>query len=226
MNSAAHRHHHHGPSDEVAGLDEVEVAVAFVDLAGYSVLTEMCGDREAAELAIRLAEQAREALHPGVRLIKTIGDAVMLAAGTADAILATITALAEAASDEGGFLALRAGVHHGTAIIGRDGDLFGHNVNVAARITALAGAGQAVITVPVLPAATRASLPVTSIGPRSLRNISTSVELHAFSLASARRPYDPVCGIGVDPRAAAAHRVRNGRDWWFCSDGCADRFDL
>ena len=47
------RGHHHGARPELDGLEQVEVAVAFVDLAGYSVLTEMCGDHEAAELAPR-----------------------------------------------------------------------------------------------------------------------------------------------------------------------------
>lgn len=36
---------------------------------------------------------------------------------------------------------------------------------------------------------------------------------------------DPVCGMSVDPASAAAHRVHEGRDIWFCNTGCADRFD-
>jgi hypothetical protein len=36
---------------------------------------------------------------------------------------------------------------------------------------------------------------------------------------------DPVCGMAVDPESAAAHRERDGVDFWFCGRGCADRFD-
>ena len=133
-------HGHADRADYLAGLEQREVAVAFIDLAGYSVLTEMCGDQEAAELATRLAAQAHRALQPGTRLVKTIGDAVMLTADTPEAMLATITVLADAAARQDGFLALRAGIHYGSAVV-RDGDLFGHAVNVAARITALAAAG-------------------------------------------------------------------------------------
>lgn len=68
MIAPAHPHHHGARSEELAGLEQVQVTVAFVDLAGYSVLTEICGDQEAAELALALAEQARRALHPGVRV--------------------------------------------------------------------------------------------------------------------------------------------------------------
>ncbi len=36
---------------------------------------------------------------------------------------------------------------------------------------------------------------------------------------------DPVCGMTVDPATAAAHRIRDGVDYWFCGSGCAERFD-
>ncbi len=36
---------------------------------------------------------------------------------------------------------------------------------------------------------------------------------------------DPVCGMGVDPANAAATRNRDGDDYWFCSQGCAETFD-
>ena len=36
---------------------------------------------------------------------------------------------------------------------------------------------------------------------------------------------DPVCGMTVDPAAAAAPRTFDGIDYWFCSAGCAEAFD-
>lgn len=36
---------------------------------------------------------------------------------------------------------------------------------------------------------------------------------------------DPVCGMTVEPHGAAAHRRIDGRDYWFCSGGCAETFD-
>lgn len=52
--------------------------VAFVDLAGFTAMTDTHGDEEAATLAERFAALARLSLGPGERLVKTIGDAVML----------------------------------------------------------------------------------------------------------------------------------------------------
>lgn len=114
-------------------------------------------------------------------------------------------------------------IHYGSAVV-RDGDLFGHAVNVAARITALAGAGHAVITDPILPATSRAGLLATAIGTRNLRNISTPVPLHTLDLAVSPHPVDPVCGVRVD-QATATRRSVGGQQWWFCSTACADRFD-
>lgn len=58
------------------------LTVGFVDLAGYTALTEFHGDILAADLAARFAQLANESLEPGERLVKTIGDAVMLCAPT------------------------------------------------------------------------------------------------------------------------------------------------
>ncbi|WP_234811450.1 adenylate/guanylate cyclase domain-containing protein [Mycolicibacterium elephantis] len=129
----------------MAENDTADATFAFVDLAGFVVLTEICGDRQAARLAGRLTDLARQAARPGVTIVKTIGDAVMLRADTPEPMVATVLDLADRAADEDGFLALRAGIHHGSAVH-RGGDYFGHAVNLAARVTAVAGAGQAVLT--------------------------------------------------------------------------------
>lgn len=201
----------------------VEATFAFVDLAGYSVLTEICGDREAARLAARLAELARTALQPDASVVKTIGDAVMLVGATPELMVATISELADLVADEDGFLALRAGIHHGSAIQ-QGPDYYGHTVNIAARITALAGAGQAVITDEIVGAAFAYGLRTQSLGPTPLRNITTPIQLHSVALAAARYPRDPVCGMRIDPATAPTRVRHDDRDWWFCSTECAHRF--
>ena len=207
----------------MAEHDPADATFAFVDLSGFAVLTEMCGDQEAASLAGRLAELARDALEPGVAIVKTIGDAVMLRASRPEQMVATILTLADRAAGEDGFLALRAGIHHGSAV-DLNGDYVGHGVNVAARITALAGAGQAVVTEHVWQACARLGLSADPLGPTKLHNIATPVELYAVPLAAARYPTDPVCGVRVDPRTAPSHLRHAEKDWWFCSPECAQRF--
>ena len=67
-----------------------DATFAFVDLSGFTALTEMCGDEQAAHLAGRLVELSRDSLALDVTLVKTMGDAVMLHAHDPDTMMATI----------------------------------------------------------------------------------------------------------------------------------------
>lgn len=207
----------------MADHDTAESTFAFVDLSGFAVLTEMCGDQEAARLVDRLLKVTRDSLGPGVTIVKTIGDAVMLRATRPEQMVATVLTLAGRAADEDGFLTLRAGIHHGSAVH-RDGDYVGHGVNVAARITALASAGQAVVSEHIRQACAELGLPADPLGPTKLHNIAAPVEVYAVPLAAARYPTDPVCRVRVDPRTAPSHLRHADQDWWFCSPQCAQRF--
>ncbi|MDQ6838956.1 MAG: hypothetical protein M3137_11660 [Actinomycetota bacterium] len=65
-------------------------------------------------------------------MVKTIGDAVMLASPTPEAALRTITGVLRSCEEIHGFPLPRAGAHHGPAIA-RHGDWLGGSVNLAAR---------------------------------------------------------------------------------------------
>ena len=49
--------------------------------------------------------------------------------------------------------------------------------------------------------------------------------LHPISPKGGDQQIDPVCGITVDPKHAAAHRRHGATGYFFCSPGCADSFD-
>lgn len=79
-----------------------EWTFAFVDLAGFTALTEAHGDLEAIGTVKAFRERVEALLAPGDRLVKTIGDAVMLAFPTPRAaVLLCTTAVALAARDLG-----------------------------------------------------------------------------------------------------------------------------
>ena len=108
--------------------DVHDVAIAFCDLVGFTRLGEGVPAGDLGTIATRLAALAAEAAQPPVRLVKTIGDGVMLAC--ADAVFA----LMDAAEAEGeAFPAVHAGVSYGQALR-RWGDYYGSAVNRAARI--------------------------------------------------------------------------------------------
>ena len=68
----------------------VQATFCFVDLAGFTALTEAQGDDDAADVATRFADIARASLGPGDCLIKTIGDAVFIMSPTATSGIALV----------------------------------------------------------------------------------------------------------------------------------------
>jgi adenylate cyclase len=117
------------------------LAVAFADLVGFTWLGGTVPPEELGRVARRLEALARDVALPPVRLVKLIGDAVMLVSPDPAPLLDAVLALVDAAAAEGeGFPHLRAGVALGTARE-RDGDVYGHAVNVASRLTAIARPG-------------------------------------------------------------------------------------
>jgi adenylate cyclase len=101
-------------------------------------------------VAERLFTITREVVEPPVRLVKTIGDAVMLTADEPGALVATALTLvaasdAESATADHAFPQVRVGVAYGPTVA-RGGDVFGRAVNLASRVTAIARAGSVLAT--------------------------------------------------------------------------------
>ena len=118
-----------------------EVTVCFADLVGFTRLGEEVPPEELGHLAARLEALASEMAEPPVRLVKTIGDAAMLASPEPEPLLEAALSLIDAADAEGeDFPQLRAGAALGLALP-RAGDWFGQPVNLASRITAIARPG-------------------------------------------------------------------------------------
>ena len=118
-----------------------EVTVCFADLVGFTRLGEEVPPDELGRLAARLEALAADATAPPVRLVKTIGDAAMLASVEPQPLLDAALDLLDAADAEGeDFPQLRVGVALGRAL-SRAGDWFGRPVNLASRITQIARPG-------------------------------------------------------------------------------------
>ena len=72
--------------EEGEDLGRVRVAIAFCDLAGYTRYTEEQGEDEAVSFVERFVEQVTDTLPDDARVIKTIGDEVMIVGQDAQAI--------------------------------------------------------------------------------------------------------------------------------------------
>jgi adenylate cyclase len=126
-------------------------AVVFVDLSGYTRLTEERGDEMAVRSASALQREAEaEAAANGGRLVKLLGDGAMLQFPDAERGLKAAVALVRILSEDGS-LSAHAGVHAGP-VIERDLDLFGRTVNLASRLSDAAGPGEVLVSEAVVDA--------------------------------------------------------------------------
>jgi len=123
-------------------LDQIRTTLCFIDLTGFTQFTEEEGDATAISVIEQFTETVEATLPPEANIVKTIGDEVMVVAPDP-------AALTEWAV---GFLALftdrpkpRAGIHHG-AVVFRDGDYFGGQVNLTHRVVNRALGGEVLIT--------------------------------------------------------------------------------
>ena len=140
--------------DELAAGElaaELDLAVSFADLVGF---TRLGGDLEAGELdevVATFGNLAAEVAGPRVRLVKTIGDAAMFSSAEADRLVASALDLLEA-TERAELPSLRVGVAFGSTVP-RAGDLYGHAVNLASRVTGVARPGSVLCTEQVRDAA-------------------------------------------------------------------------
>lgn len=205
--------------------DDVDTVVVFVDMAGFTAFTEVHGDHRAAELAETFANLAAMALGPGDEMIKTIGDAVMITSEDPTAAMVFLRRLHAEARRIHGFPLLRAGIGAGPAVK-RRGDVFGSTVNIAARLVAVAQAGQIVANGDAASALTGTDLfAVTPLGPLRLRNVGSPVEAFAFDIATSHQDHvDPICRMHVETDIDQLTIARGAKSYRFCSTDCLDEF--
>jgi adenylate cyclase len=154
------------------------VAVAFADLAGYTELTDREGDQHALAVIEQFLATVSSTLPADARVIKTIGDEVMIIGNDPIALAAWALELDERMSDDGP--RPRAAVHHGHARY-RDGDFYGREVNLAARVQAESAAGEVLVTRAVVDAS-EGELRFEPVADVQLRGFSESTELYRAHL--------------------------------------------
>jgi len=151
--------------------------MAFLDVSGYTRLTEERGDQAAAELARALAELVQGAVQiHGGRMVKWLGDGVMLYfPDPGDAVESTLSMGRRI--PEAGLPAVHAGIASGPVVI-QDGDYFGRTVNLASRLAGRAAAGQTLVTDDVARVVARTGIRFREIGPVELKGVTHPIRVH------------------------------------------------
>ena len=155
-----------------------DVAIGFADLVGFTRMGEEVPAGELGRVAGRLEAIATEAVERPVRLIKTIGDAVMLASPEPAALVDAAFLLCGAADAEGeDFPQLRVGLAWGPAL-SRAGDWFGRPVNLADRVTRVARPGSVLATRELHDQAGEDAYHWSFAGARRLKGVKDPVPLY------------------------------------------------
>jgi adenylate cyclase len=178
-------HFQHGLRNDAVTLEEITTgelhearpqAIAFADMVGFTELGETASVEELGTVAARLSQLADEVVGGQVRVVKEIGDAVMLVSPEPAPMIDTVLTLVDRAGEEEEMPAVRAGVAYGPAV-NRWGDWFGATVNLASRLTTRARPAS-VLTTAEVREAVGDGFAWTSAGPKRLKGISEPVKAY------------------------------------------------
>jgi adenylate cyclase len=152
-------------------------AIAFLDLTGYTALTEDRGDEAAAELAAGLASIVQEGAQAhGGQTVKWLGDGVMFHfAHPGGAVLGGLDLVEQ--TERAISVPARVGINAGSVIV-QEGDYFGRTVNIAARITDYAGPHQVLVSEEAKRTAGLPGVAFELVGDIRLKGVSGPVTLH------------------------------------------------
>jgi adenylate cyclase len=166
---------------ESAGLydpPERVPAICFLDLSGYTRLTEERGDAAAADLARNLSTMVQQQSRShGGKAIKWLGDGVMFHfPDPAKGVVAALDMVD--AAPRLGVESAHVGLHAGPVLF-QEGDYFGRTVNVASRIADYARPGEVVVSQDVVEASNDPGVGFTEIGPVELKGVAGAMRLHS-----------------------------------------------
>jgi adenylate cyclase len=155
-------------------------AICFLDITGYTRLTEERGDQAAADLATRLTPLVqRPAERHGGKVVKWLGDGVMFHfRDPGEGVVAALEMLDAVSS--AGLPPAHIGLHTGPVVF-QGGDYFGRTVNVAARITERAEPGQVLVSQEIVDRVGSGAVSFETIGSFVLKGVSEPVRLHSVT---------------------------------------------
>jgi adenylate cyclase len=155
-------------------------AMCFLDITGYTRLTQERGDEAAAELAAQLGRLVqRTSVQHGGRPVKWLGDGVMFHfPNPGPGVVAALDMVDGVMS--AGLPPAHVGLHAGPVIF-QEGDYYGATVNVASRIAEYARPGEVLVSQEVVEASSGTDVAFREIGPVELKGVADAMHLHAAS---------------------------------------------
>ena len=208
----------------------VQRSFAFIDVSGFTALTEVEGDERAVDVLTAFRSLLRDICsRRGVRIAKWLGDGAMLVCVNTRPLLETVLELHYVVDEITGphpvaTVSIRTGITSGDVILMEGDDYIGHCVNVASKLCDLAAPGEALAAPSVLE-----HLPswgaIAAENQVDLRGVKRPVSVSSIRMDydGSDGAHDPICGLPLshDTAEEIAHDVR-GAIVLFCSPGCVD----
>ena len=154
-----------------------DIGVCFADLVGFTRAGEHLGPDQLSELAGRFEGAAERTVQPPVRIVKTLGDGVMLVSEDVPSLVHSALGLVESVETDEQLPQLRAGIAYGPAL-SRAADWYGRPVNLASRVTDVARPGSVLAQDAVREVIRNGDFAWSFAGPRRLRGIREPVRLY------------------------------------------------
>jgi len=153
-------------------------AMCFLDITGYTRLTQERGDEAAGQLATELSRLVqRTSVQHGGKPVKWLGDGVMFFfRDPGPGVVAALDMVEGVAG--AGLPPAHVGLHAGPVVF-QEGDYYGQTVNVASRIAEYARPGEVVVSQAVVEASEGAGASFTEIGPVELKGVGGPMQLHS-----------------------------------------------
>ncbi len=157
-------------------------AICFLDITGYTRLTQERGDDAAADLAATLARLVeRSSVRHGGKPIKWLGDGVMFYFRDPGPGVRSALEIVDGLRDAG-LPPAHVGLHAGPVLF-QGGDYFGQTVNLSARIADYARPGEVLVSQAVADASQESGITFADIGPVELKGVSGTTHLLQAQLA-------------------------------------------
>ena len=204
------------------------LGILFVDLSGYTALTDIHGGHTAFKTIEVFQQIASKSLTGEAMIKERIGDELLIISAKPLDLLVTILKISRMAEQTSKFLKIKAGMHYGKLLV-KGGKLFGATINLAARIIAIAKTDQILCSDDFLNSLPKSEKSLfKKLSNYKFKNIREPIAIFELQSRSNNDDHDntvdPVCKMILLPSNETISQEHFGKRYYFCSPKCKRLF--
>lgn len=209
-------------------MSSVYEFLLFLDLSGYTALTDVHGGQEAAKVVHRLMQIVDEVLTDDIVFEERVGDEIILSAKKGEQLLQTALKLKSILSEEANYPSFHAALHYGE-IFRQEGGIFGTTINLTSRIVSHAKSTQILCSKAFLLNIEKPEyINYEKQGKLKFKNLMSLVEVFEITTphyVSRNKKIDPVCKMTLFINEKTRKIELANKMHYFCSNRCLGYFE-